>query len=72
MPSRFAAVVNKEISQQIKQAVPQIQEEGGEVRFGSLKALSLSIKPAKTFFVYKYKLRLSLALLYLAELFIIS
>ena len=40
MPSRFAAVINKEISQLIKQAVPQIHEEGGEVRFGSFKALS--------------------------------
>ena len=37
---RFSAVINKEISQLIKQAVPQIHEEGGEVRFGSFKALS--------------------------------
>ena len=35
MPSRFAAVRNKEISQLIKQAVPEIHEEGAEVRFGS-------------------------------------
>ena len=35
MPSRFAAVTNKEISQIIKQAVPEIHEEGDEVRFGS-------------------------------------
>ena len=35
MPSRFAAVTNKEISQLIKQAVPEIHEEGDEVRFGS-------------------------------------
>ena len=28
MPSRFAAVTNKEISQLIKQAVPEIHEEG--------------------------------------------
>ena len=35
MPSRFAAVTNKEISRLIKQAVPKIHEEGGEVRFGS-------------------------------------
>ena len=34
-PSRFAAVINKEISQLIKQAVPEIHEEGDEVRFGS-------------------------------------
>ena len=40
MPSRFADVINKEISQLIKQTVPQIHEEGGEVRFGSFKALS--------------------------------
>ena len=39
MPSRLAAVTNKETSQLIKQAVPQINEEGGEVRFGN-KALS--------------------------------
>ena len=35
MPSRFAAVTNKEFSQLIKQAVPEIHEEGDEVRFGS-------------------------------------
>ena len=35
MPSRFAAVTNKEISQLIKQAVPEIHEEGDEIRFGS-------------------------------------
>ena len=35
MPSRFAAETNKQISQLIKQAVPQIHEEGDEVRFGS-------------------------------------
>ena len=33
MPSRFAAVTNKEILQLIKLAVPEIQEEGDEVRF---------------------------------------
>ena len=32
--------------------------------------LNLSIKPVKTFFVYKCKLSLSLALLYLVDLFI--
>ena len=35
MVSRFTAVTNKEISQIIKQAVPDIHEEGGEGRFGS-------------------------------------
>ena len=35
MPSRFAALANKEISQLIKQAVPEIHEEGDEVRLGS-------------------------------------
>ena len=35
MPSRFAAVINKEISQLIKQAVPEIHEEADEVRFES-------------------------------------
>ena len=38
MPSRFAAVTNKEISQLIKQAVPEIHEEGDEVRFGSFNS----------------------------------
>ena len=40
MPSRFAAVTNKEISRLIKQGVPEIHEEGDEVRFGSFKPLS--------------------------------
>ena len=35
MPSRFAAVTNKDISTLIKQAVPKIHEEGDEVRGGS-------------------------------------
>ena len=34
MPSRFAAVTDKEISQLIRQAVPEIHEEGDEDRFG--------------------------------------
>ena len=41
MPSRFAAVTNKEISQLIKQAVPEIHDEGDEVRFGILKCKAL-------------------------------
>ena len=61
MPSWFAAVTNKEISQLVKQAFPKIHEKGDEVRFGSLM---------KKFFVYKCKLSLSLALLYLVDLFI--
>ena len=35
MPSQFAAVTNKEISQLIKQAVTEIHKEGDEVQFGS-------------------------------------
>ena len=72
MPSRFAAVTNKEISQLIKQAVPEIHEEGDEVEQVKLCLfdLNLSIKPVKKFFVYKCKLSLSLALLYLVDLFI--
>ena len=35
VPYRFAAATNKEISQLIKQAVPEIHEEGDEVRFES-------------------------------------
>ena len=33
--SRFAAVINKEISQIIKLAVPEKHEEDDEIRFGS-------------------------------------
>ena len=33
MVSRFAAVTNKEISQIIKRAVPEIPEEDDEIRF---------------------------------------
>ena len=35
MPSRFPSVTNKEISQIVKQAVPEIHDEGDEVRSGS-------------------------------------
>ena len=35
MPSLFAAVTNKEISQLIKQAVSEVHEEGDEVLLGS-------------------------------------
>ena len=63
--------------QLIKQAVPEIHEEGDEVRFGiftqvklCLFDLNLSIKPVKKFFVYKCKLSLSQSLLYLVDLFI--
>ena len=55
MPSRFAAVTNKEISQLIKQDVPKVHEAGDEVRFGSFNNCKLS---------------LSLAILYLVDLFI--
>ena len=36
MASRFAAVTNTEISQVIKQGVPEIHEEGDTIRFGSV------------------------------------
>ena len=35
MASRFAAVKNQDISQIIKQAVPEIHKKGDEVQFGS-------------------------------------
>ena len=35
MPWQFAAVTNQEISQLIKQVVPELYEEGDEVRFGN-------------------------------------
>ena len=35
IPSRFAAVTNKDISQVIKQAAPEIHGEGDEVQFES-------------------------------------
>ena len=42
MPSRFAGVTNLEILQLIKQAVPEIHEEGDEVRCGSFNGKALS------------------------------
>ena len=70
MVSRSAVVTNKEIWQIIKQAVPEIHEEGDEIRFRSFNLfdLNLSMKRVKKFFVYKCKL--GLALLYLANMFI--
>ena len=46
MPSRFAAVTNKVISQIIKQSVPEIHEKRDEVRFENFdgKALSFWLK----------------------------
>ena len=44
MASRFAAVTNKEISQIIKQAVPEICEESDEVRFGNFTGKALPSK----------------------------
>ena len=35
MASRFGAVTDKEIWKIIKQPVPEIYEEGNEIRFGS-------------------------------------
>ena len=65
MPSRIASVTNKEISQLIKRALPEIHEVlTGKALFFYL---NLSIKPVKKFFVYKCKLSVSLALLYLVE-----
>ena len=64
MASRSAAVTNKDISQIIKQAVPEIHREGDKSRFECLtgKALSvwlaLSMKPVKEFFVYKMQIKL--------------
>ena len=71
MASRLvAAVTNEKISQIIKQAVPEIHEQGDEIRFGNFKGvklclfdLNLSMKLVKRFFVYKCKLSVSLALL---------
>ena len=74
MPSPFAAVTNKEISQLIKQAVTRRRWRSSGWTFWQVKLclfdLNLSTKPAKKFFVYKCKLSLSLALLYLVDLFI--
>ena len=77
MLSRFAAVPNKEISHLIKLAVPEIHEEGEEVQFGGFNRrafclfdLNLSIKQVKKFFIYEYKLSLSLALLFFVDLVI--
>ena len=43
MGSRFSAVTNNEISQIIKPAVPEIHEEGNEVRFGRFNKESFVI-----------------------------
>ena len=43
MASRFAAGINKEISERIKQTVPEIDEEGDKSRFGSFKGKALSV-----------------------------
>ena len=43
MASRFAALTDKEILQIIKQAVPEVHEEGEEIRFGVLTGKALSI-----------------------------
>ena len=59
MPSRFAAVTNKEISQLIKQAVSEIHKEGDEVQFGScLFDLNLSIKPMRKVFCLPMQIKL--------------
>ena len=77
MASRFAAVTNKEISQIIKQDVPEIHDEGGEIWFGSFNRWSFVCLPWicqwnrwKVSLYKKCKFSLSLALLYLAEFFI--
>ena len=38
---RFAAITNKDISQKIKQAVPEIYEEGDKIWFGSFYQVKL-------------------------------
>ena len=43
MASRFAVVPNNEILQIIKQAVPEIREEGDEILLGSLTSNALSV-----------------------------
>ena len=58
-----------EISQLIKQAVPEIYKEGKGKGKAFLFDLNLSIKPVKKFFVYKCKLSLSHELLYSVDLF---
>ena len=73
MPSRFAAVTNKEISYIIKQALPEIHKEGDEVeKFYGLKFcvfdLNSSIKPVEKVLFTRCKFSLSLALLYLVYL----
>ena len=43
MASGFAAVTNKQISQIIKQAVPEISEDGDEIRLEVITGKSLSV-----------------------------
>ena len=64
----FVAVTNKQISQIIKQAVPEMCEESDEQVKLCLFDLKLSMKMVKRFFVYKCKF--NLALLYLADMFV--
>ena len=76
MAFRFAAVTYKEISQIIKQAVPEIHESKKVTKSGLevLKGKALSVwlefidESGEKVFVYKWKL--SLALLYLADMVI--
>ena len=70
MASRFAAVTNKEISQIIKQALLEIHEEGDKSRFGSLNRWSFAYETGEKVFCLQMQIKLSLRLLYLAELFI--
>ena len=60
-------LTNEDIPQIMKQAVPEIHEEGEKIRFRSseqvklcLFDLNLSMKPVKKCFVYKWKLSLGL------------
>ena len=76
MPSRFAAVTKKEISQQSSKLFPKYTKKvtkfGVEVLTGQALSFWLEFidKTGEKGFFYQCKLSLSLALLYLVDLFI--
>ena len=78
MVSQFAAITNKEISQTIKQAVPEIHEEGDEIWFGSLRQMieTLSVwlefvdETGEKGFCLQMQINSCVTVLYLADMFI--
>ena len=76
MASQFAAVTNIEISQIIEQTIPEIHEEGEEIRLEVLTGKALSVwfeftdETGEKGFCLQMQIELKLALLYLAYMII--